>query len=52
MMGKLFGVVRRKTATLTDERIRMMSEIISSMRVIKMYSWEQAFADMVNSIRK
>ena len=52
MMGRLFGRVRRNTAGLTDERIRVMSEIISGMRVIKMYSWEEAFSDLINNIRK
>lgn len=52
MMGRLFGSVRRITSSLTDERIRVMSEVISGMRVIKMYSWEKAFADIVNECRR
>ncbi|CAG2102490.1 unnamed protein product [Medioppia subpectinata] len=35
------------TAGLTDNRLGHMIEIISGMRVIKMYSWEQLFADLV-----
>ncbi|CAG2101235.1 unnamed protein product [Medioppia subpectinata] len=40
------------TAGLTDNRLRHMVEIISGMRVIKMYSWEQHFADLVADDRK
>ncbi|CAG2180534.1 unnamed protein product, partial [Oppiella nova] len=35
-MGKLFSKVRQLTAPLTDSRLRLMNEIISGMRVIKM----------------
>lgn len=34
-MGTLFSNLRAKTAILTDERIRLMNEIIPAMRVIK-----------------
>ena len=40
------------TAQLTDSRLRLMNEIISGMRVIKMYAWEQSFANLVATARK
>lgn len=43
---------RSKTAVLTDERIKMMNEIISGMRVIKMYTWEESFTKLVAEIRR
>lgn len=43
---------RLSTAQLTDSRLRLMNEIISGMRVIKMYSWEKPFADLVAKARK
>lgn len=51
-MGAMFQSVRRQTASLTDNRIRIMSEIVSGMRVIKMYTWETPFAKMVDQWRK
>nr|CAD7424074.1 unnamed protein product [Timema monikensis] len=50
--GKLTAVFRRKTAQRTDERIRLMDEIISGIRVIKMYAWEKPFADLIRMARK
>uniref|UniRef100_A0A8C7YAV4 Multidrug resistance-associated protein 4 n=1 Tax=Oryzias sinensis TaxID=183150 RepID=A0A8C7YAV4_9TELE len=41
--GRLFSSLRAKTAVLTDERIRTMNEVVSGIRVIKMYGWEKPF---------
>ncbi|XP_053563814.1 ATP-binding cassette sub-family C member 4 [Bombina bombina] len=51
-LGKLFTSLRGKTAAFTDTRIRTMNEVISGMRIIKMYAWEQSFTELVNDIRK
>ena len=37
---------------MTDKRVRVMNEIISGMRLIKMYAWEWAFHECVKRIRK
>lgn len=44
-ISRMFSHLRRQTATLTDERIRVMHEIINGVKVIKMYGWEHAFAE-------
>lgn len=51
-MGRLFGSLRERTAIKTDERIRLMNEIIPAMRVIKMYCWEEPFAKLVDFARR
>ncbi|KAJ6223803.1 hypothetical protein RDWZM_002348 [Blomia tropicalis] len=52
IMGKLFSYIRFKTAMLTDTRLRYMMEIITGIRVIKMYNWEDPFAKRVADSRK
>lgn len=47
-----FFVFRSKTATLTDSRIRTMNEVVSGIRIIKMYAWEKPFASLVADIRR
>lgn len=39
-------------ATLTDSRIRTMNEVVSGIRIIKMYAWEKPFAALVADIRR
>lgn len=34
-----------------DERVKMMSEILQGIRVIKFFAWEESFRDKVNGIR-
>ncbi|MGH0134692.1 UNVERIFIED_CONTAM: hypothetical protein FKN15_036664 [Acipenser sinensis] len=50
--GRLFSKLRSKTAAFTDTRIRTMNEVVSGMRIIKMYAWEKPFAKLVTEIRR
>ncbi|KAM9396345.1 ATP-binding cassette sub-family C member 4-like isoform 2-T2 [Salvelinus alpinus] len=52
MFGRLFSKFRNKTAALTDNRIRTMNEVVSGIRIIKMYAWEKPFSALVNEVRR
>ena len=43
---------RFKAARMADRRVKVMNEVISGIRVIKMYAWEYAFKDLVATIRR
>ncbi|CAH1980241.1 unnamed protein product [Acanthoscelides obtectus] len=51
-MGKLISKFRLRTALRTDQRVRLMNEVISGIQVIKMYTWEEAFAKAVELVRR
>lgn len=43
---------RSKTAMLADHRIRIMNEVVSGIRIIKMYAWEIPFSAVVTAVRR
>lgn len=51
-LGGVFSKFRTETAELTDERIKTMNEIITGMRVIKMYTWEKPFEKLIALCRR
>ncbi|XP_050294891.1 ATP-binding cassette subfamily C member 4-like [Anthonomus grandis grandis] len=51
-LSKLQGRLRARIALLTDNRVKLMSEITSGIQVIKMYAWERPFEKIVELARK
>ncbi|CAE1178316.1 ABCC5 [Acanthosepion pharaonis] len=52
LLSRYIANVRSETVFLTDERVRKMSEIVNSIKLIKMYAWEKPFMESVMAIRK
>nr|AIB06823.1 ABCC3 [Spodoptera exigua] len=50
-LGQYLGKIRLRTAEKTDNRIKVMSEVINGIQVIKMYAWEIPFQKVVGQKR-
>jgi hypothetical protein len=44
------GEIRRRTVLVTDERAKLMAEVLAGVRLIKFFGWERAFADRIAEI--
>ena len=51
-MSDLGAKLRKKMASVTDQRLSVMNEIISGIRAVKMYAWEGNYTRLVNSLRR
>ena len=51
LLGKIIAWLRVKTAPVTDERVKLINEVFTSMKVIKMYGWEIMFKEMIEKVR-
>ncbi|XP_065758454.1 ATP-binding cassette sub-family C member 4-like [Muntiacus reevesi] len=51
-IGNSFSLLRSKTAALTDDRIRNISEVITGIKTIKMNAWEKSFIDLITRLRR
>jgi len=38
---------RVQAIPITEERVKLISEVITAMKLVKMYAWEKAFAQKV-----
>ncbi|XP_071991842.1 ATP-binding cassette sub-family C member 5-like isoform X2 [Engystomops pustulosus] len=52
LASKLTAYFRKKCIGITDQRVRIMNEILTSIRFIKMYAWEKTFKNIVQGIRR
>ncbi|XP_050696667.1 ATP-binding cassette sub-family C member 5-like isoform X1 [Eriocheir sinensis] len=52
VIAKAQSSIRTETVKVTDKRVALMSEVLNSMRLIKMYSWEDSFSRKISDIRK
>ncbi|XP_049854957.1 ATP-binding cassette sub-family C member 4-like [Schistocerca gregaria] len=51
-MSQLTSKFRLQIAVRTDYRVRIMTEIVSGIQVIKMYAWEKPFEKVVEIARR
>uniref|UniRef100_A0AAR2M178 ATP-binding cassette sub-family C member 5 n=1 Tax=Pygocentrus nattereri TaxID=42514 RepID=A0AAR2M178_PYGNA len=51
-VARLINVFRRRAISVTDKRVRTMNEVLTCIKLIKMYAWEESFEKKITDIRK
>ncbi|XP_039513342.1 multidrug resistance-associated protein 9 isoform X1 [Pimephales promelas] len=51
-IARLIGGFRRRAVSVTDRRVRTMNEVLTCIKLIKMYAWEESFEKTITDIRK
>lgn len=51
-LAKIIAPLTLKLAERTDDRLRLMNQVITGLQVIKMYVWEIPFYNLVEKARK
>lgn len=51
LMGKDLTIYRESIASLIDARFKLINELLSAVKIIKMYAWEKPFARFVDRSR-
>lgn len=49
LASRLTAYFRKRCVVVTDQRVRLMNEILGCIKFIKMYCWELAFSSNVQS---
>lgn len=50
-LGRYYGRLRNEANIKSDDRVRLMSELIDSIGIIKMYAWEDFFEKNLTQLR-
>ncbi|KAI9291397.1 hypothetical protein K502DRAFT_333222, partial [Neoconidiobolus thromboides FSU 785] len=51
-LGKKTSDLQVQNTAITTHRVHLMSEILTAIKLIKFYAWEQPFSERINEIRK
>ncbi|KAG0073766.1 Multidrug resistance-associated protein 1, partial [Podila epicladia] len=52
LIGKTLNTAKDKKLEAMDSRVRLMNEILSSIKIVKLYAWERSFREKLDLIRK
>lgn len=52
LLARSISKFRENAARRTDDRVRLMNEIVTGIKVIKMYTWEKPFANLISTSRE
>ncbi|CAK6983103.1 ATP-binding cassette sub-family C member 12-like [Scomber scombrus] len=51
VFARLFSVYQQRVVSITDSRVRTINEVVTCIKLIKMYVWEDLFEKKITDIR-
>lgn len=51
LLSKVLFAIRSKAVKYTDQRVSLMREVLSHLKVIKFYAWEDAYRERITKLR-
>ncbi|XP_028812284.1 multidrug resistance-associated protein 9 [Denticeps clupeoides] len=51
-VARLINLLRKKAVIVTDTRVRTMTEVLTCIKLIKMYAWESSFEKKITDLRR
>ncbi|XP_077481392.1 ATP-binding cassette sub-family C member 12-like isoform X1 [Stigmatopora argus] len=51
-LGSLMNKFRQKAVVMTDSRVRTWNEVLNSIKLIKIYAWEDSFEEKIAELRR
>ncbi|KIJ49226.1 hypothetical protein M422DRAFT_225864 [Sphaerobolus stellatus SS14] len=52
LLVKVMITQRKKGVGITDQRVRVTTEVLQGIRLIKLYAWEMFYGDKINALRE
>ncbi|WIA42403.1 hypothetical protein OEZ86_008404 [Tetradesmus obliquus] len=52
LLGKLLTSARRESMAAADMRIKLMTEVITGIKAIKLYAWEAPYLERISALRE
>jgi len=52
LVARRLGQIRKRIVKLTDERVKLSSEVILGIKAIKLYAWEDAYEERILELRR
>ena len=50
-VGKKIGAIMRELMKTKDKRMKVVSELLSAIKTVKLYAWENFFLQWVDELR-
>ena len=51
LVGRQLAAIRKQLVGYTDARVKLCTEVITGIKAIKLYAWEQPYVERITALR-